>query len=813
MRTFTPFFKPLVFLLAVSCMPLIVFSQIQGSVKDVNNVPLASANVLLLLQKDSSMVSGVLASEQGTFSISNFTPGAYLLGISMVGYKPAFSSPFILKSSNDHLHIDPIIVEVDTRQLQDVDVVAKKQVYELEIDRTVINVENSITSTGNTALEVLEKAPGVIVDRQNNSITMSGKSGVMIIINGKQNRMPISAAVEMLAAMNADNVKKIELITTPPAKYDAEGDAGIINIVLKKNDDFGTNGSFTLGAGMGVHEKLNGSLNLNHHVEKVNYFGLYNASFNNTQQQFNAHRIVDQNGSLLETNSESLREAQLLFQNARLGFDYTISSKTVLGMLASGYIRDWDMDAVNDIFYRRDNVITDRSNLKTIELNKWVHYMGNVNLQHHFKEDEILEINLDYLDYNLDNPSNYVISNTGSGENTGEDEGIDVTKSTPIHIAVGTIDYSKQLGSWLKVEGGLKATITRFFNDVAVSYLRQGTWQADDELTNNYRMKENISAAYATVNLTLDKKTSVIGGLRYEYLNSVLSSDTQYGILDLHYGKLFPTFYFSRKFNEHNTWQFSYSRRIDRPTFNELAPFIIFQTPETFISGNEKLMPAFSDILKTDYQHNGIMFSISYTDTKDAISRFQPKLEAEENKLYVTSKNLDHMKTTSAMLAFPVTLFKWWKMQNNFSWIYQTIETVYDEENIDINLSNYRANSIQNLTISKSITAEVSGFYQSASLFGIAELKPYGKLDIGLEKKFNDGNSRLSLNLTDVFKTNIYKSTANVPELNLNTRVLLDFETRVVRLTYTQNFGNTKAKAARTRGTASEEERGRISTQ
>lgn len=799
--------------MAGTCIPVIAFPQIQGSVKDVNNIPLANANVLLLLQKDSSMVSGVMASEQGTFSITNFNPGAYLLGVSMIGYKPAFSSPFVIKSSNDHIHINPIIVEDDARQLQEVDVVAKKQVYELEIDRMVINVDNSVTSSGNTALEVLEKAPGVIVDRQNSSISMSGKGGVMIIINGRQNRMPMAAAVEMLASMNADNVEKIELITSPPAKYDAEGDAGIINVVLKKNDDFGTNGSFTLGAGMGEKERLNGGLNLNHHVEKVNYFGLYNATYGNFRQHINGNRIITQGVSTLETDSKSNREASLLFQNARLGFDYTISSKTVLGFLTAGYIRDWEMDAINDIFYRRDNVITDRSNLKTIELNKWIHYMGNVNLQHKFKEDEILEVNLDYLNYENDNPSNYVITNSGNGQNAGADEGIDVAKLTPLQIGVGMIDYSKQIGSKFKMEGGVKATITRFTNDVAVSYLRQGTWQADDELTNKYKMKEDISAVYSAVNYSFNKKTSIVAGLRYEYMNSVLSSATQQGILDLHYGKLFPTFFFSRKFSENNSWQFSYSRRIDRPTFNELAPFIVFMTPETFISGNEKLLPALSDVLKTDFQHKGIIFSVTYTDTKDAISRFQPEIDEERNRLYITSKNLDHFKTIAGMLAFPYTLTKWWKMQNNFSWIYQIIKTVYDGEDIDIQQSNYRINSIQNFTISKTFSAEVSGFYQSASLFGIAELKPYGRVDFGLEKKFNDGNSTLSINVIDAFKTNIFKSTAYVSELNINTKSKLDFDLRVISFTFTQNFGNTQMKSANKRKTASEEERNRISTQ
>jgi hypothetical protein len=287
----------------ISLFPATLFAQIQGSVKDSLNQPVSFANVLLLNQQDSSVVSGLMATEEGTYNFTSFKPGTYIIGVSMIGYKPAYSAPFIIKSSKDHFHNEPVFVEEDSHQLQDVNVVVKKPIYELKIDRMVVNVENSITSAGNTALEVLEKSPGVIVNRQNNSISISGKGGVMVMIDGKQNRMPVEAAIQMLGSMNADNVKRIEIITTPPAKYDAEGDAGIINIVMKKNESFGTNGSFTLGAGVATREKMNGSLNLNHHVDKVNFFGSYSANFNNMRQSAETVRRLIQSGSVIRIRS------------------------------------------------------------------------------------------------------------------------------------------------------------------------------------------------------------------------------------------------------------------------------------------------------------------------------------------------------------------------------------------------------------------------------------------------------------------------------------------------------------------------------
>ena len=267
--------------------------------------------------------------------------------------------------------------------------------------------------------------------------------------------------------------------------------------------------------------------------------------------------------------------------------------------------------------------------------------------------------------------------------------------------------------------------------------------------------------------------------------------------------------YFSRQLNEKNNLQFSYSKRIDRPTISQLAPFVLLVTPETFVIGNEKLLPAISNILKADYQYKTFMFSVSYTDTQDAISRFQPKYDEEEDRHYITSQNFDNQKTLSVMSAFPINISDWWRMQNNFSWYLRKVQTNYEGEDLDINQDDYRINSIQSFTISKAISAEISGYYQSKSLRGIRLRKPIGRVDIGVQYKLKNGNSRLNLNVTDVFQTNIFRSEVNIPELNLKSSSSRNWETRIVRLTFTHSFGNAAIKE-RKRKTASEEEQKRV---
>jgi len=787
-----------------------VNAQIQGSVRNTSNQSLPFANVLLLNEADSTVVSGVMASEEGTYSITNFKPGTYLVGVSMIGFKPAYSKPIVVESSNVHIHNDPIFVEHNAHQIEDVNVVAKKPIYELQIDRMVVNVENSVTTTGSTALEVLEKSPGVIVDRQNDNISISGKSGVMVIINGKQNRMPVAAAMQMLDAMNADNVKRIEIITTPPAKYDAEGDAGIINIVLKKNEDFGTNGSFTLGAGVSSREKMNGSLNLNHHVNKVNFFGTYSVYYNNLRQNIKSYRRFLESGNTIVSDADSDRAALVAFQNLRMGFDYTISSKTVLSFLAAGYLRDWELDAYNKVIYTRNGNEDRQTNLDVFELSKWMHGMGNINLQHRFQEDEILDFNFDYLNYYNDNPSDYTVENIDVTGSLESGENIEVSKTTPIDIFVGMLDYSNQLNSNIKFEVGLKGTFTQFKNDVGVSYFTDGSWTFDPELTNVYWLDESIGAAYTSWTIKVSDKTSMVAGLRYEYMNSVLDSETEKGIIDLQYGEFFPTVYASHKLNANSTVQFSYGRRINRPTFNELAPFIVFMTPETFVAGNENLLPAFGNNYKADYMYKLVSISLSYTNTKNAIARFQPQFSEDETRQYFVSRNFDSSKNYSVMLAFPLTITEWWKMQNNFNWVKNEMKTNYEGTNLELSQSNYRINSSQSFLFNEWWSAEISGYYQSKSIWGIYERKPIGRMDLGVQWKLKNGDSRFNLNFTDVFKTNIGRSVADVPELNIYTRWELDFEPRVLRLSFTHNFGNT-SKKARQRNTASEEERRRVS--
>ena len=307
---------------------LLAQAQIIGKVADNAGKPLPYANVLLLNAKDSSFIKGDIAREDGGFAIQNAAIGNYLVEISMVGFVKKYSTAFQLTPQYLTKNLGTTTLN-EMAELATVEVVTKKPLFEQKIDRLVVNVENSITSAGSTALDVLERSPGIVVNRQDNSISMSGKAGVVVMINGKLNYMTPEAATQMLAGMSANSIEKIELLATPPANLDAEGNAGYINIVLKKNQNEGLNGSYALSAGYGKGAVGNGSFNLNYRHKKWTIYGGYDYVHFGQQQYADFYRRISLNNKIVETDSKTLAHPNENNNNARLGIDYQLNRLVV----------------------------------------------------------------------------------------------------------------------------------------------------------------------------------------------------------------------------------------------------------------------------------------------------------------------------------------------------------------------------------------------------------------------------------------------------------------------------------------------------
>ncbi len=788
---------------------LIAQAQIIGTIADKSGKALPFSNILLLNAKDSSFVKGDIAKEDGSFAIQNVVMGRYLCQISMVGFTNKYSNVFLLTPQYLTQNLGKTVL-TEVSELKTIEIKAKKPLFEQKIDRLVVNVENSITSAGSSALEVLERSPGVTVDRQNSTISLSGKTGVVVMINNRINYMTPEAAVQMLQGMSANNIERIEILATPPANLDAEGNAGYINIVLKKNQNNGLNGTTALTIGYGNGESGNGNLTFNYRKDRFNLFGSYTYLHRNTDNPMTFYRKVVVGGQAIETTTFTDRQPISNNHNARIGFEYQLTPKTVIGGLISSYDNLFKMNAANQTSIAVNSVTDTLLAIKNYETHPAKHIGGSLNLQHTLHKDEIISFDVDYLYYSDNNFIDYDIHWTDENNKPFFDETTRSGKTTPIKIAVGKIDYSKVFTPKLKMDAGIKAVVSGFDNDIRVEILKNTAWVSDGEYTANYNLDEKIMAAYTAFELKMDAKTSAKVGMRYEYTNSNLSAEGRPNIVDRQYGRFFPSLFLSHQINPKQSIAFSYSRRITRPKFNELAPFVLFVDPNTFFSGNPALQPAISNTVKADYKLNTVLFSLQYSHEDSTIARFQPKVARGTNKQYSASQNLEYQKNLTMTVGLPYSPTKWWTMYVNTSAMFVEVAIKNDGIVTTLKAPTFTLFSSQTFTLPKLFTFEVSGLYNSGSFWGATRNRAFGALNLGLQKKFDKSGSKLSLGYDNILNTMIFSSKLDYAAQNQYFTYHLQWDFPTVKLTFTKNFGNNKMKAGGKRASASEDEQKRV---
>ncbi|MEZ4966104.1 MAG: TonB-dependent receptor [Saprospiraceae bacterium] len=784
-------------------------TRVSGRVTDAGGQNLPAATVLLLNGADSSLVKGMISAADGSYAFENIAPGEYRVGVEMLGYADHFSPVFTLAEADRKKEMDAIALEEDAAMIDQVEVVSKRPLFEQQIDRLVVNVANSVTSAGATALQVLQRSPGVLVNRGANTIGMSGKNGVVIMINGKISRLPAQALIQLLEGMNADNIERIELIHTPPANFDAEGNAGIINIVLKKNADDGFNGGYSVYAGYGFKEKLGANLNFNYRKNAVNVYGDYSWTYDNNPQLFTNYRSFTKDGQVFETSSDSDRDpTRTHTQNARLGMDVQLSPKTVLGGLVGWMDRNWKMDARNDVRMKVDGIETGRIDVPNDEINHGQHLLGNLNLEHKFTTDQRINFDVDYAYYYFENPSNYTNRYLDANGELLEETKLRVGKETPMGILATKADYNRKFGENINLEAGLKATMTRFDNDVRVEDLVQDAWIPNPDFSADYSMEEDIAAAYSAVTLKLNAKTDLKAGLRYEYTRSNLGSVEEPDIVDRKYGNLFPSLFLSHQIDKNNTVQFSYSRRINRPSFRQLAPYFIFYDPTTVETGNPTLQPSITNALKGDYRWKAVQLTLQYSIEDEAIVSWQPDVDTDNNRQVNGALNFDYAKTAAATLSFPLRPANWWEMQTSVTAQWQEYKEKGEGQAIKLEQASWYAFLSQNFQLPKDFSFELSGYYFSSGPYGKLKSRPLGELNIGIQKELGE-HGTLRFNVNDALFTGNWKGVVDDPEQGFRYEGYYRFSERVFRLTYSQKFGSSKVKAARRRSTGSEEERRR----
>jgi len=783
-------------------------STIKGKISDNSGKPLQSVTVSLLKSTDSSLVKADVTDANGAFEMVYGKEGKYLLSYMMIGFERTYSPAFEVKNGQGY-DAGSITLQPAATKLQDVTVTSRKPMIEIKADKTVFNVENSINATGSNALELLQKSPGIQVDN-NENISMKGKTGVRIYVDGKMTQLGSQDLAAYLKSINSNDVEAIEMISNPSARYDASGNAGIINIRLKKNKRYGTNGSVNMGLVQGVTPKGNGSVSLNYRDKKVNLFSNVGTNIGRYENTLDLYRV--QLDSIYDQKSTNWSDNKSV--NAKLGADLFLNSKNTLGFLVTTNFsdNDWTSESNTNISYNP----TKQFVKKLVALNTIPGSRTNMNsnINYRYADTSGKEINFD-ADYGLFRgtgrsfqPNNYL-------DNTGNILSQVINRNfTPTDIDIYTAKVDVDQPKWKgKLGYGAKFSYVKtkntfdFFNDIngiPVKILSR---------SNSFTYKENVNAAYVNYQRQFSPKWSLQTGLRMEQTNSegvltradgIIQSDNT---VKRSYLDFFPSAALTWTVDQKNTLNLTFSRRIDRPTYQDLNPFENKLDELTYEKGNAFLRPQYTNTVELSHTFKYMLnTTIGYSHVKDFATQ---TTDTTNNATYVQQRNLATQRILSFSIGSPLPIAKWWNGYANVWYNYQMFKGKIGANEIKTEIPMFGAYMQHTFTLGKGYNAELSGWFSGPNVWGATwRTKSLGGLDLGFQKQILKKQGTLKLSVTDIFFTNPWTATSNFGGLFINGRG--QNESRTVRLAFSWRFGNNQVKAARQRQTGLESEAKRI---
>ncbi len=783
--------------------------EIKGRVLDENNMPFPYATVSLLNVKDSSLVKGTMTAEQGNYSISA-EAGTYLLSVYVVGYQKVITKAHELNTSGNPYQLDDIKLQQESRQLKSVNIVKQKPLIERQVDKVVINVENSAIAAGNSALEILQKSPGVTVDKDGN-IALMGKQGVTVMLDGKPTYLSAEQVANLLRSTEGSAVQSIELIANPSAKYDASGNSGIINIKLKKNRNYGTNGSVTGGFGYGRYYKANGGLTLNHRAKKFNVFGNFDYGRN---KRFGGTDISRVNLSTTAQTHFDQTNHDLRYRNNsnyKAGVDYFISEQHTLGFVTNGYNsngRNFSdvLTLISAVPGQTDSSVLARNpnNFKYNGMSYNLNYKGILDTA-----GQEISIDADYSKYNGDEHSNFNNQYlNAAGQTYKPDYRFRNSRPTQTSIYAAKADYVYPINKSMKLETGLKSSIVKTDNNFSFENFESNDWRSDPKRSNQFLYDENINAAYLNLNRKF-KTTSVQLGLRAEQTNSKGNSVTEQKVVSRHYFDLFPSIFINQEMGKNHEAGVSYSRRIDRPDYGALNPFMSFLDLYSYRFGNPFLKPQYTDAFQLSYSYKkSLNLSLGFSRTTDVITDALLSDTAAKT-IFISKQNLATQNSFNMNLSYPLKITKWWNSSNNLTTYYNQFKApdlagqAYESGKLAFNF-----NTNQTIALNQSTTLECSGYYQSKQVYGTLLIRDQYSIDLGFKKSLLNKQMDIKLAANDVFR--LQRSVVTSALASQNYIIRERWESQVFRFTCTYRFGSNEIKAARQRSGSADAEAGRV---
>jgi iron complex outermembrane receptor protein len=792
--------------------------SISGTVADGGNQKIIdAATVSLFKAKDSLLYKISLTDKVGNFLFEQIPLGKYYILATSTGHLQTYS-PTLEINNSSIVSAGILQLTNNVKTLKEVTVAARRPFIERKIDRTVINVDAAITNAGTTAMEVLEKSPGVTVDKDGN-ISLKGKQGVMIMMDGRPSYLNGQELANLLKNMPSSAIDQIEIMTNPSAKYDASGNSGIINIKTKKNKLKGLNGNLSTSIIQGKFTKTNNSVNLNYRTGKVNLFGNYSYSywhgyedlyilrnFRNTITK-NLETVFDQHSNMQRNSQE---------HNVKLGMDFYANKKTTAGIVFSGYINPSRNNGVNTtLLENADKVVDSIVVADNLEKGKSNNLSVNFNLHHSFDSTgKEFTVDLDYLTYyqakNQFFENSYLNPDYSERKPEGQLKG---TLPARVNIYSAKTDFTFPLKKTAKIEAGLKSSYVTTDNDALYQNNTAAGYVTDEGKTNHFIYKENINAAYINYSRQI-KKWGVQAGLRAENTNAqghqLGNSTRPDSSFTKNYMNLFPTVYISYEANKKNTFSINYGRRVDRPAYQDLNPFYYFLDEYTYEVGNTLLQPQFTDNIELSHTYNGFLTTtVNYSKTNNVFTDVLKQITTER-KTFLTKENIASRTNMGLAVSayFPVTKFLTTNIYSNV--VHDTYRGALDGGYLDVNGMIFFANISNQLKFKKGWSAEVSGFYRSKGIEGQIIMDPLWRLDAGLQKEVLKNKGTLKLGIRDIFASQNFTGYVKYQDIDVFVKSLHD--NRRASLTFTYRLGKPLQNQQRRKTGGASDEQNRVKT-
>lgn len=785
-----------------------VAQNISGSVADSLAAPVPYITVALLNGVDSSIYKGTITDGNGKFSFVNISKGKYLIKISGIGYRDKYSEKLTLDSL-DKLDLPDITLSTGLN-LEEVTVSALKNTIEFKQGNVTVNVENSVLAKGNSVYDLLIKLPGVSID--DGQIKLNGKTGVIIMIDGRPEQISNLQLLNMLKGMSTEVVAKIELLKNPPVKYDALGTGGLINIKTKKTKQRGFHGSLYSSYSQGFYGRGGAGTSLNLKLKRITLFTNIDGNINDYQSKDRFNKKFKTDTTLTKFTAFSYYKETEKALNYKVGADWQLNKTTIVGVKVDGGPGTYASDGTGINYVSGFNTSGfDHLSALVHSPSKWHTSNYNVNAEHQF---DTLGTQINFsTDYSrLEEVNRFEIVNLFLDKNN------DITLPSNIYRSItngntrilsGKLDFTKHFNDVLSLEAGMKISSVTNANNYLFERKSNltGNYSKDSLLSNNYKYNEQTTAAYINI-LKSFKKINIQLGCRVEN-TKLIGENTDKGFkVERTYLNFFPNLSLELTLSKNNTIQFNANRRIDRPLYSELSPFTIYKDQYSYFQGNPFLLPHYSNNVEISHSYKEIITnSLTYTRIDHVIINYTEQNDSTKETKQ-TIKNMSYNNYFAYSLFIRYDLKEWWNISGNGLISYNEYAGDVNGSAFKSKTMNYNVSLTNTFICLKKTKIELLALYNGAQNLGLIQLKPRWMASLALKRSFYNDKLDCSIGINDIFYTYIAATSVRFNNQDWDYRQTAD--TRRLTASITYNFGKSNV-SVRDVSSSNDEEKGRLS--